>query len=184
MSALVYGREALRRLREEQARPALEPVSTLSVLDQAPPDAPMDDATLTFWNGERFIAYERWLANQPLVTEEQRESSVPLIPTDATCVVGDCGRTRVWLVKKGQHWTIFANSCGGGRRRGFNSPTMESVIRAAEQRYGSPDAGWRVEARRDAKGATTNETADLSSQDSADQEGTCQGHDDLDLDGR
>ena len=30
------------------------------------PDAPMDDAVITVWNGERFVAYQQWLASAPL----------------------------------------------------------------------------------------------------------------------
>ena len=53
---LAYGREALRRLREQQEAAVREPMQP-SLLEQIPPDAPMDDATLTVWNGERFVAY-------------------------------------------------------------------------------------------------------------------------------
>jgi hypothetical protein len=186
VSALVYGREALRRLREQQAKPATEPDSASFPLDQAPPDAPMDDAIITVWNGERFVAYGKWLANQPLVTEEQPESGVAVIPAYATCIAGDCGGTRIWLVKRGLRWTIISNSRGGvgGRRRDFASTVLENAMRTAEDWYGAPVAGWRVEQAGNAKGGTTNETADFSSQDSTNQEGTWEGHDDLDLDGR
>jgi len=44
MSAPIYGREALRRLRERQAR---EPVGQASLLEDISPDARMEDATLT-----------------------------------------------------------------------------------------------------------------------------------------
>ena len=66
----LYGREALRRLREQQAA-AQEPERQPSLLEQIPPGAPMDDATLTVWNGERFVAYDKWLATALLVTEER-----------------------------------------------------------------------------------------------------------------
>jgi hypothetical protein len=66
----MLGREALRRLREEQAQPK-EPERELSLLDQIPVDAPMDDATLTVWNGARWVAWDKWLATAPLVHEEQ-----------------------------------------------------------------------------------------------------------------
>jgi len=72
----VYGREALRRLREQQAA-AQEPERQPSLLEQIPPDAPMDDATLTVWNGERFVAYDKWLATAPLVVEEQPDKAAP-----------------------------------------------------------------------------------------------------------
>ena len=47
----MYGREALRILRERQAAPQED--RKPSLLDQIPPDAPMDDATICVWNGER-----------------------------------------------------------------------------------------------------------------------------------
>ena len=65
----VYGREALRRLREQQAA-SHEPERQPSLLEQIPADVPMDDATLTVWTGERFMSYDEWLATAPLVTEE------------------------------------------------------------------------------------------------------------------
>jgi hypothetical protein len=181
----VYGREALRRLREQQAKPEVEMGNATCPLDQASPDAPTDDANITVWNGERFVAYDKWLDARPLVTEEP-ESSVSVIPANATCVVGDCVPTRVWLVKKGQRWTIVSNSHGrfGGHRRDFVSPILANAMRTAEEWYGAPAAGWRVEQGCDAKGGATNETADLSSQDSTNQEGASEGYDDLDLDGR
>ena len=64
-----YGRDALRRLREQQAA-AQEPQQEPSLLEQIPADAPMDDATLTVWTGERFMSYDEWLATAPLVIEE------------------------------------------------------------------------------------------------------------------
>jgi hypothetical protein len=66
MSAVaIYGRDALRRLREQQARQAAEPKPQLSLLEQAPPDAPMDEGiTLGCWNGERFVSWETWRAGE------------------------------------------------------------------------------------------------------------------------
>ena len=66
----VYGREALRRLREQQAA-AQGPKRQPSLLEQISPDAPMDDATLTVWTGERFMSYDKWLAIAPLIIEER-----------------------------------------------------------------------------------------------------------------
>ena len=70
LTATVYGREALRRLREQQAA-AQEPSRQSSLLEQIPADAPMDDATLTVWNGERFIAWDKWMATRPVFTDEE-----------------------------------------------------------------------------------------------------------------
>jgi hypothetical protein len=69
----VYGREALRQFREQQARQPER--GQPSLLDQIPADAPMDDATLTVWNGERWVAWDRWLATAPLVREEALQPS-------------------------------------------------------------------------------------------------------------
>jgi len=76
LTAPQYGREALRRLREQQAA-AQQPERQPPLLEQIPVDAPMDDATLTVWNGERFVAYEKWLATAPLVVEEQLDRAAP-----------------------------------------------------------------------------------------------------------
>jgi hypothetical protein len=69
----VYGREALRQFREQQARQPEQ--GQPSLLDQIPADAPMDDAMLTVWNGERWVAWDRWLATAPLVREEAPQPS-------------------------------------------------------------------------------------------------------------
>jgi hypothetical protein len=62
----------LRKLREQQAA-AREPERQPSLLEQIPVDAPMDDATITVWNGERFVAYDKWLAHRPVATEEKQD---------------------------------------------------------------------------------------------------------------
>jgi len=146
MSALPYGREALRRFREEQNHAAQEPARPPSLLDRIPPDVPMEDAVLTVWDGERFVAYDKWRATAPLVTEERRPEPVPSVPADAACVSGDCGGTRVWLIREGDRWSIFAGSrSAGGRRRDFASPFLAHAIRTAEFWYGATASGWRAE---------------------------------------
>ena len=72
MTAPVYGREALRQFREQQAA-AREPERQPSLLDQIPPDAPMEDATIAAWDGERFVAWEKWRATAPIAFEERPE---------------------------------------------------------------------------------------------------------------
>jgi hypothetical protein len=175
----MYGREALRLLREKQANP--EPQHKPSLLDQIPPDAPMDDATVTVWNGERWVAYDRWLATAPILREEKQQDAKPAIPADATCVAGECGGTRVWLVKDGERWLMFVGSRkANGRRRDFATPYVEHAIRTAEQWYGAAGGGWRAEKGRDERA----EAADLYPQDSTAEKGTGnEGLDDLDLDG-
>ncbi len=146
---LAYGRDALRRLRERQESAVREPAQP-SLLEQIPPDAPMDDATLTVWNGERFVAYDKWLATAPVLIEGTPHDNGAL-PGDAACVTGDCS-LRVWLVRDGDRWSMFAGSrAAHARRRDFVSPYLEHAIRTAEQWYGAPKGGWRVEKGRDGK---------------------------------
>ena len=79
-----YGREALRRLRQQQMQ---QPESQASLLEQIPPDAAMDDATITVWNGERWVAYDSWLASAPITCEEsppRKESGIILAPAMKT----------------------------------------------------------------------------------------------------
>ena len=79
-----YGREALRRLRQQQMQ---KPESQASLLEQIPPDAAMDDATITVWNGERWVAFKSWLATAPITCEEsppRQESGIILAPAMKT----------------------------------------------------------------------------------------------------
>jgi hypothetical protein len=178
----MYGREELRLLRERQQQAQAVPKQhQSSLLEQIPADAPMDDATITVWNGERFVAYDKWLATAPIVREERRpEEANQSVPADATCVAGECGRTRIWLVKDGERWLMYVGSRkAGGRRRDFATPYVEHAIRTAEQWYGVPGGGWQSE-----KGRDVREAADLPPQDSTNEKGTGErGHDDLDLAG-
>lgn len=178
-----YGREALRRLREkqQQADAAVgHPRNEVGARADVPADAPMDDATLTVWNGERFVAYDRWLATAPIVHEEKRPQEKSAIPADADCVAGECGGTRIWLVKEGERWLMYAGARKGGRRRDFATPYLGHAIRTAEQWYGAP-GGWRAEKGRDAKRAGTQGIANLPPQDATAEEGIGKrGQDDLD----
>jgi hypothetical protein len=79
-----YGREALRRLRQQQMQ---KPESQASLLEQIPPDAAMDAATITVWNGERWVAFNSWLATAPITCEEsppRQESGIILAPAMKT----------------------------------------------------------------------------------------------------
>jgi hypothetical protein len=68
---VIYGREALRRFREQREQVEARQGREADLLSQIPADAPTDDATLTVWNGERWIAWEKWLATAPILVEEQ-----------------------------------------------------------------------------------------------------------------
>lgn len=82
MSDLVYGRQALRELRQQQTSGRL-PERAANVLEQIPADVPMDDATITGWTGERFMAYDQWLAKRPVAIEDE--------PQQKTVETADCG---------------------------------------------------------------------------------------------
>ncbi len=149
----IYGLEALRHLRERQQARTTSLDRQPSLLEQIPPDAPMDDALITVWNGERFMAWEDWLttALAELAEPEQEEA---LVPPRATCMSADCGGTRVWLVRDGERWLMFVGGRrAGNRRKDFASPFMEHAIRTAEAWYGGPAGGWRREERRDGQGS-------------------------------
>lgn len=148
MSAhLGFGMEALRRARQEESRPAAEPANVLSALAQIPADAPYDDpdAVLHVWNGERWVPWEKWLATAPIAREASAPEE-PVIPAGSDFVAGDCGGTRVWLIRDGDRWLMFAGSRkASGRRRDFASPFLAHAMRTAEKWYGAPDGGWREE---------------------------------------
>jgi hypothetical protein len=147
----IYDSNALRRLREQQEAHMAAPECQPSLLDQIPPDAPMDDAVLTVWNGERFVAYDSWLATAPI--QRDGEPAKPEYPTDAGSMVSMCGSTRIRLVKDGERWLMSTRPRKAWRRRkDFASPFLDHAVRTAEQWYGAPAAGWRVEERADDTG--------------------------------
>lgn len=167
---MTYGREALRRMREQQERAVQEPESQPSLLEMVSPDAPTDEATVTVWNGDRFVAYDKWLATAPVAIEEPVQVGVCTMFAGATYVVGDCGATRVWLVKDGGRWLMYVGSRkASARRRDFATPYLGHAIRTTEQWYGAADGGWRAEKGCDGKGP--NQAADLPPQNSTDEEG-------------
>lgn len=142
----IYGSDALRRLREQQEAGIAATGCQPSLLNQVPPDVPMDDAILTVWNGERFVAYDSWLATAPIQCDEK--PAKPEYPTDADCIVSECGTTRIRLVKDGERWFMFTGSRRAcSRRKDFASPFLEHAVRTAEQWYGAPAEGWRSEKR-------------------------------------
>ena len=183
----MYGSEALRHLldqRDQASQVPQEQERPASVLEQIPPDAPMDDATITVWDGERWLAYDLWRARRP-AARETPANAPQVFPANAVCVAGDCGAVRVRIVKDAERWLMYLGSKKTGRRRpDFATPHLEHAIRTAEQWYGAPGGGWRAEGGTDGKAAGTTEAADLPPQDSADGDGAGErGHDDLDLGG-
>lgn len=151
MTGLAGSCEALRRLREQQSRPAREADSAPRLLEQIPPDAPTDDATITVWDGERFVAYEKWLATAPVAVDPVEQAAG--MPRDADCVWAVCGGMRIWLVRDGDRWLMFAGSRkAGGRRKDFASPFLAHAMRTVEQWYGAPAGSWQAERGRHGSG--------------------------------
>ena len=138
-----YSRAAMRQAREErEARSAKKP--RLVALADIPADAPYEDepATIHVWVDDKFVPYAKWVASAP-ISVESVPSSNAAIPADADCVTGDCS-VRIWLVRDGDRWLMFAGSRGpSGRRRDFASPFLGHAIRTAEFWYGAPAHGWR-----------------------------------------
>jgi len=146
MTAATYSLEAWQRYRERKER---QPESTAAAdpsLADIPPDAEMDEGiVIGFWNGERFVSWEKWLATAPLAVDPSQPKTPPL---DASAYCADCGGTRVWLFKDGDRRLMFAGSRkASSRRRDFASPFLEHAIRTAESWYGQAAGGWRPEAR-------------------------------------
>lgn len=104
----------------------------------------MDDATITIWNGERFVAHEKWLATAPVVSDPVEQE--PAMQCGADCVSALCGGTRIWLARDGGRWLMFAGSRkANGRRKDFASPFLAHAKRTAEHWYGAPATGWHAE---------------------------------------
>ena len=91
---MIYGREALRRFREEEQQAEHHPHTDL--LSQIPPDAPMDDATLTVWNGERWVAWEKWLATAPIIVDEPLQQETKAAPAADTRPRGSNRQEGLW----------------------------------------------------------------------------------------
>jgi hypothetical protein len=143
MAAPAYSLAAWRKYREEQEQPKQESPAG-STLADIPADAEMDAGiVIGFWNGERFVSWEKWLATAPII----RENSTPALPEDARLVTAICGNTRVWLARDGDRWLMYAGS-RHSRRRDFASPYLAHAQRTAAAWYGPPAGGWQVERER------------------------------------
>ena len=82
---MIYGREALRKYREERANVEEQQEREANLLSRIPALAAMDNATLCVWNGERFIAWGQWMITRPVLTDdvppeekETRKQSAPV----------------------------------------------------------------------------------------------------------
>jgi hypothetical protein len=164
-----YSRDIIRRVREQQENPAVGPEVSAPLLASIPPDAPMDDATITVWNGERWVDFEHWRYNRPVPLEDPPTDAGPAIPVAAECVAGVCGERRICLIKDGERWLMVVGSRKASRRRkDFATPFLAHAIRTAEAWYGAPRDGWRAE-NRDEKGI--HEAASVPPQDPDHAEG-------------
>ncbi len=143
MAAPAYSLAAWRKYLEEQEQPKQESPAG-PTLAGIPADAEMDEGiVIGFWNGERFVAWEKWLATAPIL----REDSKPALPEDVRLVSAICGNTRVWLARDGDRWLMYAGS-RHSRRKDFASPYLAHAQRTAEAWYGPPASGWQVERER------------------------------------
>jgi len=142
-----YSRAALREARQErQARIPGHPCPV--TLAEVPADAPYEDpeAVLHVWLDDKFVPYAKCFSRSPISVGSAATDNSS-IPTDATCVVGDC-TLRIWLVRDGDRWLMFAGShASAGRRRDFASPFLGHAIRTAEFWYGAPPTAGARRAR-------------------------------------
>ncbi|MCW5981974.1 MAG: hypothetical protein KIT09_28070 [Bryobacteraceae bacterium] len=91
-------------------------------------------------------ALRRLREQQAAAAEAPPAEWAPPIPRDAACVTAACGETRIWLVRDGERWLMFAGSRRRGtRRRDFASPFLRHAMRTAEAWYGEAADGWRAE---------------------------------------
>ena len=140
MSASPYSLNAWRRFKE--GRDPGDRKRTAQCLADIPADAEMDEGiVLGVWNGKRFVSWEKWLATAPI--ERDPQPVVTPIPADAQCVSATCGTTRIWLVRDGDRWLMFAGA-RTSRRRDFASPFLSPAQRTAEAWYGLADKGWHL----------------------------------------
>jgi hypothetical protein len=143
MTAPAYSLATWRKYREEQEQPKQETPAGSRLAD-VPADAEMDEGiVIGFWNGERFVSWDKWLATAPIL----REKSTPALPEDALLVTAICGKTRVWLARDGDRWLMYAGS-RHSRRKDFASPYLAHAQRTAEAWYGPAASGWQVERER------------------------------------
>jgi hypothetical protein len=77
---VIYGREALRQYREQEEAAEEHHARDADLLSQIPADAPMDDATLTVWNGARWVAWDKWLATRPVLTDDEPPKQTEAAP--------------------------------------------------------------------------------------------------------
>lgn len=93
---MIYGREALRKHREDRAQVEEQQEREADLLSQIPADAPMDDATLCVWTGERFVAWEKWMATRPVYTDDPPPKESKAAPVAAPRPRGSNEQKGLW----------------------------------------------------------------------------------------
>ncbi len=93
---MIYDREALRQYREEQQQAGGRQASGADLLAQIAADAPMDDATVTVWNGERWVAWDTWLATAPIIIEDAPITELKAAPAPASRPRGSNDQKALW----------------------------------------------------------------------------------------
>jgi hypothetical protein len=63
-------------------------------------------------------------------------------PPEVTETTAICGSTRVWLVREGERWEMYAGSRKRGRRTDFASFWLRHSMEVAEDWYGPAIKGW------------------------------------------
>jgi hypothetical protein len=128
-------------------------------LKDIPADVPMDDATLTFWNGDKFESIDQW----PPYTQLPPE---PRIDPNATRLGATCGVTPVELRRDGGRWLMWVGK-PPWRRKDFASPFMEHAQRTAVAWYGEPTKDWQAldVVSRKPPGRASESTQDLPIED-------------------
>ena len=137
MSEPAYSLEAWRRLKEQKQNPCQQE----SECSEVPGDAAAEKAPpASIFDGKRHTP-EEWIWHH--VTQ------VPTKPIpDDQCPVhwADCGGTRVWIVRDGERWLMYAGSRRpGSRRTDFASPFLTHAMQTAECWYGPSRDGWHAE---------------------------------------
>lgn len=146
MAASAYSLDAWRQFRARRELPS-EPASPprSMTLADIPADAEMDDdMVIGFWNGERFVSWEKWITTAPIRVEP---TPISAVRGDAAAYRARCGTTLVWLRRDGDRWLMFAGT-QKSRRRDFASPFLEHAIRTAEDWYGPAAEGWQPDTHR------------------------------------
>jgi hypothetical protein len=126
----MYSRRALTEVRQRQ-----ETDSAPAPVDW---DAMFDAPTMT-WEEAVLGSLRDHLAKNP--------PQPP--PPEVTETSAVCGSTRVWLVRDGERWEMYAGSRKTrGRRTDFASPFLRHSMEVAEDWYGKTSAGWSHQAQK------------------------------------